>query len=113
MERGLSDHHVLLCKVRLVGTWIERRDVVVEVRRIRREKPRENQYTEEYARSLEGKGVEWDEDNKFENMWEQLKRAMVENAREVSGSVRVVGKNSKSVWWNDEIKAAVIRQEAS
>ena len=29
MGRGLSDHHVILCKVRLVGAWIKRRDVVV------------------------------------------------------------------------------------
>ena len=26
MERGLSDHHVVLCKVRLVRAWIKRRD---------------------------------------------------------------------------------------
>ena len=37
---------------------------------------------------------------------------MVENAREVCGSVRVEGKNPKSMWWNDEIKAAVRRKEA-
>ena len=24
MGRGLSDHHILLCKVRLLGTWIKR-----------------------------------------------------------------------------------------
>ena len=28
MGRGLSDHHVVLCKVRLVGTRIKRREVV-------------------------------------------------------------------------------------
>ena len=28
MGRGISDHHVVLCKVRLVGTWIKRREVV-------------------------------------------------------------------------------------
>ena len=27
--------------------------------------------------------------------------------------MRVVGKNSKSLWWNDEIKAAVRRKEAA
>ena len=27
------------------------------------------------------------------------------------GSVRVEGKNPKSVWWNDEVKAAVSRKE--
>ena len=46
-------------------------------------------------------------------MWDQIKRAMVESAREVCGSVRVGGKNPKSVWWNDEIKAAVRRKEVA
>ena len=38
---------------------------------------------------------------------------MVEAAGEVCGSVRVKGKPPKSVWWNDEIKAAVTRKEAA
>ena len=46
-------------------------------------------------------------------MWEQVKRAWVESATELCGSVRVGGKNPKSEWWNDEIKAAVRRKEAS
>ena len=44
-------------------------------------------------------------------MWEQVKHAVVEITREVCGSVRVEGKNKKSVWWNDEVKAAVRRKE--
>ena len=59
MGCGLSDHHVVLCKVRLVGTWIKRREVVVGARRIRSQKLKEYQYREGYARSLEGKGGEW------------------------------------------------------
>ena len=55
MGRGLSNHYVVLCKVRLVGTWIKRREVVVGARRIRREKLRKRQYREGYARSLERK----------------------------------------------------------
>ena len=43
MRRGLSGHHVVLCKVRLVDTWI-RREMVNGVRRIRSEKLREHQY---------------------------------------------------------------------
>ena len=39
-------------------------------RRIRREKLREHQYKEGYARSLEGKRVEWDGENNVEHMWE-------------------------------------------
>ena len=45
-------------------------------------------------------------------MWEQVKWTMVESEREVCGSVRVGGKNPKSVWWNDEVKAVVRRKEA-
>ena len=36
----------------------------------------------------------------------------MESAKEVCGSVRVGGKNPKSVLWNDEIRAAVCRKEA-
>ena len=39
------------------------RKVVVEARRIRSEKLREHLYKEGYARSLEGKRVEWDREN--------------------------------------------------
>ena len=42
--RGLSDHHVILHKVRLVGAWIMRRKVVNESRRLRSEKLREHQH---------------------------------------------------------------------
>ena len=38
---------------------------------------------------------------------------MVESSRKVCGSVRVGGKNSKSMRWNDEIKAAVRRKETA
>ena len=34
MGQGISDHHVLLCKVTLVGTWIKRREVVDRARRL-------------------------------------------------------------------------------
>ena len=60
MGRDLSDHYVVLCKVRLVGAWIKRREAVVGARRIRSEKLREHQCREGYARSLEEKGVEFD-----------------------------------------------------
>ena len=59
MGRGLSDHYVVLCKVRLVGAWIKRREVVVGDRRIRSGNLREHQYREGYSRSLEGKRWRW------------------------------------------------------
>ena len=111
MGRGISDHHVILCKVRLVGTWIKRREVVDRARRIRSEKLREHQYREEYARSLEEKRVELDGENNVKHMWEQVKGSMVQSAREVCGSVRVGGGNPKSVRWSDQVKDAAKRKE--
>ena len=58
-------------------------------RRIRSEKLREHQYREGYARSLEGKGVEWEGENNLNYMWEQVKQEMVESAREVYSSAKV------------------------
>ena len=49
----------------------------------------------------------------FHNNVKQIKWAMVESAREVCDPVRVGGKNPKSMWWKDEIKAAVRRKEAA
>ena len=66
-------------------------------RRIRSEKLREHHYRGRYARSLEGKRVEWDGGNNVEHMWDQVKWAMVESTREVCGSMRVGGRNSKIV----------------
>ena len=86
---------------------------MVWARRIRSAKMREDQYREGYTRSLEGNRVKGDGDNNVENMREQVKRLMVESAREECGLVRVRGKNPKSVWWNDEVKAAVRRKEAA
>ena len=96
--RGLSEHHAVLCKVRVVGAWIKRREVVVGGRRIKSENLKEHQYREGHARSLERKGVEWHGDNNVEHIWEQIKQAMVESAREVCGSVRqaVVERRDKS-----------------
>ena len=39
-------------------------------RRIIREKLREHQYVEVYARSLEGKRIEWNRENNVDHVWE-------------------------------------------
>ena len=57
------------------------------LKEIKNEKLREHQCREGYARSLEGKGVEWDGVNNLEHMWESV--------REVCGSVRVEGKTQR------------------
>ena len=85
---------------------------MVGASRIISEKLREHQCREGYTRSLKGKRVDWDGDDNVKHMWEQGKQVMVESAREVCCSVRVVGKNPNNVWWNNEVKADVRRKEA-
>ena len=75
MRRFLSYHHVVLCKVRLVGAWIKKKEVVGA----RSEKLRGHQCMEGYPRSLEGKGVELGGYNYVNHMMEQIKQAMVES----------------------------------
>ena len=94
-------HHLLVlrsCKELgkgcLSGSVMCGTEVVVGARRIRIEKLREHQYREGYVRPLDGKGVEWNGDDNVQHMWEQVKRAMVESAREVCSSMRV-GKQPK------------------
>ena len=43
MGRRFSDHHVVLFKVKIMGGWIMRREVVNGARRIRNEKQRKNE----------------------------------------------------------------------
>ena len=78
---------MVLCKVRLVGAWIKRRERWFELGRLE-VRNRGKIFTEKDILGLEEKIVEGDGGN-VENMWEQVKRAMVESAREVCGSVRV------------------------
>ena len=52
MGRGLSDHYVVPYKVRLVGAWINRREVVFGSRTISNEKLGKHQYREGYTRFL-------------------------------------------------------------
>ena len=82
---------------------------MARARKIRTEKLRKHHYREEYAKSLEGKKVEWYGENNGEYIWEQVKRAMVVSARELCGSLLIGCGNPKSVWWNDPVKATVKR----
>ena len=58
-------------------------------RRIIREKLREHQYREGYARCLENKRVEQDGESNVKHMWEQVKWAMIGSAGEVCVSKTV------------------------
>ena len=65
----LSDHHVVLCKVRLGGTWIRKREVMDGPTSIRSEK-----FKEGYAMSPKRKRVEKDEENNYVGPGETLNK---------------------------------------
>ena len=66
MRRSLSDHKVARCKVRLVGEWFKRREVVIRVMMIKNVKLREHQRIEGYACCIESKKVELGEGRNVE-----------------------------------------------
>ena len=49
--------------------------------------------------------------NNVTHIWDQVKWAMVESAREVYGSMRIGGGNPKTVQWKNQVKAVVKRKE--
>ena len=57
MVRGLSDYHIRLCKVRLVGAGIKKKEVEKGGMRIKREELRKHQYTERYTRCPKSKKI--------------------------------------------------------
>ena len=58
-------------------------------RGIRSEKLIENQYIEGYAKFLGSKRVEWEEERNVEQVWEQVRQAMIHRERELFGSMKV------------------------
>ena len=73
-----------------MGAWVKGREAINRARKIRSEELREHQYRGGYDRCFENKIVEWNEDSNVEQVWEQVKWAMVENIREVFRSVMVL-----------------------
>ena len=59
MGLDLSDHHVVLCKIRLVGAWIKRIKVVVGARRNISEELREFKKCTMYAGFIDLEGYNW------------------------------------------------------
>src|SRR5678816_3166872 len=91
---GLSDHYVL-CKIKLVGAWMERKVIRKEVGKIKGEKLSEQDNKEKYVRALASKSVECERVD-TEQIWGQMKEAIVSSAKEVCGCAKVGSKNVNS-----------------
>src|SRR5678816_2194491 len=77
-----------------------------EVGRIKSEKLSEQGNKDKYLRTLASKTVEC-EQVETEQIWEQMKEAVVSSAKEVCGCAKVGNKNVNSEWWNVEVMQAV------
>src|SRR5678816_2242414 len=96
---SLSDHYVVLCKIKLVGAWMERKVLRKEVGKIKSEKLSEQGNKDKYVRTLASKSVEC-EQVETEQIWEQMKEAVVNSAKKVCECAKVGSKNVNSEWWN-------------
>src|SRR5678816_1679135 len=85
---------------------MERKVIRKEVGRIKIEKLSEQGNKVKYLRTLASKSVEC-EQVESEQIWEQMKEAIVSSAKEVCGCAKVGSKNDNSEWWNEEVKKAV------
>ena len=99
---GLSDHYVVLCKIKLVEAWMKRKVIRKEVGRIKSEKLNEKGNKDKYLKALASKSVEC-EQVETEKIWKQMKEAIVSSAKEVCECAKVGSKNVKSEWWNEEV----------
>ena len=55
--------------------------------------------------------IELDENRNAEQMWEQVKWAIIDSASKVYSSLRMGDKSPKNVWWNDVVNHVVERKE--
>src|SRR5678815_1875678 len=102
----LSDHYAVLCKIKLVGAWIKREVIRKEVGRIMSEKLNEQGNKDNYLRAFANKSVEC-EQVETEQIWKQIKKAVVSSAKEVCGCAKVGSKNVNCEWWHEEVMKAV------
>ena len=103
LSGDLSDHLIVLCKIRLIGTWMERKERNRKGERIRSERLKNEEYKREYKQAIENKSGRVHGELDVEIMWEQVKSIIVESAREVCGTARPGCKRKGSEWYNSAV----------
>ena len=79
--------------MKLVGTWIKRKEEVNGAERIKSEK--QQQYKDEFTMALESM-TEWDKVHDIKEIWKEVNQVVVASAREVCSSMRVTRENPKN-----------------
>src|SRR5678816_3939925 len=85
---------------------MERKVIRKEVGKIESEKLSEQDNKDKYVRALASKSVECEQVD-TEQIFGQMKEAIVSSAKEVYGCAKVGSKNVNSEWWNEEMMQAV------
>src|SRR5678815_16083 len=81
---GLSDHYFVLCKIKLVGAWMEGKVIRKEVGKIKSEKLSEQDNKGKYVRALASKSVECEQVD-TEQILRKMKETNDNNTKEVCG----------------------------
>lgn len=107
LNGGISDHMIVLCKLRLIGSWVKKRQVECKVGRIRSERLTEAVKSQEYVRILEGRKEEMDGHVDVGQMWMKFKEVIIDSAREVCGVARVGKRKLNAEWWSEDVRSAI------
>ena len=95
LSMDISDHIVVLCKIKLVGVWLEKKEVRKVVGRIKCEKLSDQVCKEKYVGELSNKVVECDQ-GETEHIWAQMKDVVLSSAGDVCGCDKIGSKNRNS-----------------
>ena len=109
--RGMSDHYLVLAKIRVRGGWKKIRDISRAVEVVKVERLEEEGVGEQFRREL---SLRWGEVKEsaaegVEEEWVRLRESLIESAKNVCGIRRVGGrcKRKGSEWWCEEVSIVV------
>ena len=107
LNGGVSDHMIVLCKLKLIGAWVKKRELDCNVGRIRSEKLVSVEERREYGQMLESERETMNADMDLECMWDTFKKVLVSSARAVCGVASVGKRRFNTEWWSDEVRRAI------
>jgi len=108
---GLSDHMIVLCKMRMKGVWLKQQRRTNDAVRIKSERLREEMYKNEYVEGIQRNSGDVNTDVEVEQLWTQVKSKIVGCAREVCGCSKTGRRKKGSEWWSDEVKKGIEKKE--
>src|SRR5277367_2095428 len=106
LSGGVSDHVIVMCKVKLKFEWGRKIGNAGIRTMIRVEKLRDAEFAGRYREKVKDTYEEREDDGNVSRMWNELKGKMLAATEEVCGTRIVGGRKRGTAWWSDELKVA-------